>query len=632
MRAVMHHAREGGAERGWGLERGASVVDHGVRFEVWAPHARRVTVEVSAGARFVELPLEPLRDGVFATFAEGVRAGADYRFRLTRPDGTTIHRPDPVSRWQPYGVHGSSRVVDPRTFRWTDAGWSIGEMADQVIYELHVGAFSNAGTFEAVAERLGALRYLGVTAIEIMPVAEFPGDRNWGYDGVALYAPESSYGGPDGLRTLVDAAHRRGLGVILDVVYNHLGPEGNYLSDFGPYFTTRYRTPWGGAVNFDGPDSDEVRRFVIDNALYWIKEHHVDGLRLDAVHAIFDSSSRHILDELASAVHDLGRRLGRRTLVIAESDQNDPRIVRPSRQGGFGLDAVWNEDFHHAVHAALTGEHRGYYVDFRGVSPIAKSLRDRFVYDGAHSAFRHKRHGHPATDVPADRFVVFAQNHDQIGNRPKGDRLATLVPIDRLRLAAALVLLSPYVPLLFMGEEYGETSPFLYFVSHDDPEVVAAVREGRRREFLEWAWDEEFTDPQSPDSFAKSRLVRERARRRDRRPLHALYRRLLRLRREEIALRPGAATVVVHGGGERTWVALELTPEHAPALLAIFNFGPAQEIVVPVGEPAHWECRLSTDARRYGGAGHEPGGTESPTGLRIAAPAWSALLYRRTVA
>jgi maltooligosyltrehalose trehalohydrolase len=626
----MHDLRHAHAATPWTLRRGASIIDDGVRFEVWAPHAERMGVEVWDGARIVEMPLNPIGRGVFAGFAPGIGAGADYRYRLTA-GGRTIQRPDPVSRFQPYGVHGSSRVVDPGAFHWTDDGWSAGEMADHVIYELHVGTFTPAGTFDAVAERLGALRYLGVSAIEIMPVAEFPGDRNWGYDGVDLYAPESGYGGPDGFKRLVDAAHRRGLAVILDVVYNHLGPEGNYLADFGPYFTSRYRTPWGRAVNYDGPDSDEVRRFVFDNALHWIAEYHVDGLRLDAVHAIFDASARHILDELAAAVHDLGRRLGRRTLVVAESDQNDPRLVRPRPQGGFGLDAVWSDDFHHAVHAALTGERRGYYVDYRGVSPIAKSLRDRFVYDGAHSAFRNRRHGAPATDVPADRFVVFAQNHDQIGNRPRGERLASLVPIERLRLAAALVLLSPYVPMLFMGEEYGETSPFLYFVSHDDPEVVAAVREGRRRELADMAWAEEIPDPQSPETFARSRLVRERARRRDRRPLHALYRRLLRLRREEPALRPGAAHVAVHGGGERTWVALELAAEGAAALLAVFNLDGAQEIVLPAPETP-WDLRLSTDSRRWGGHGHEPACTVTPNGMHLAVPAWSALLYRRTAA
>jgi maltooligosyltrehalose trehalohydrolase len=627
--SIVQHAHREHAPRAWSLERGAAVIDGGVRFEVWAPHATHVGVEVLDGSRFREVRLSPVHDGIFGGFAAGVGAGADYRYRLTTEAGVLL-RPDPVSRFQPYGVHGSSRVVDPSRFGWSDRDWCAAPLAEHVIYELHVGTFSEAGTFDAVADRLGALRYLGVTAIEIMPIAEFPGDRNWGYDGVDLYAPESSYGGPDGLRRLVDAAHRRGLAVILDVVYNHLGPEGNYLGDFGPYFTTRYRTPWGRAVNYDGPDSDEVRRFVVDNALHWIHEYHLDGLRLDAVHAIFDASARHILDELATAVHDLGRRLGRRTFVIAESDQNDARLVRSRRLGGFGLDAVWSDDFHHAVHAALTGEHRGYYMDFRGVSPVAKSLRDRFVYDGAHSAYRHRRHGAPATDVPADRFIVFAQNHDQVGNRPRGDRLATLVPIERLRLAAALVLLSPYVPLLFMGEEYGETSPFLYFVSHDDPQIVAAVREGRRREFLDMAWAEEIPDPQSPETFLKSRLVRERARRRDRRPLHALYRRLLRVRRDERALRPGAGTCTVHGGGERTWVALELTADGGAPLLAVFNLGEAQEVVLPVD--GTWDCRLSTDSRRYGGAGHEPACRGTTDGVTITAPAWSALLYRRRAA
>jgi maltooligosyltrehalose trehalohydrolase len=609
----------------WRLQRGANVADRGVRFEVWAPHAARVVVETTEGGRYVEVPLAPVGGGVFAGHAAGLKAGADYRYRLTTKE-RTLHRPDPVSRSQPYGVHGSSRVVDPAAFRWTDQGWLGSELADQVIYEMHVGTFTPRGGFDAVVDLLGALRYLGVTAIEIMPVAEFPGDRNWGYDGVGLYAPESSYGGPEALRRLVDAAHRKGLSVILDVVYNHLGPEGNYLADFGPYFTNRYRTPWGRAVNYDDEGSDQVRRFVLDNARYWVKEFHIDGLRLDAVHAIFDGSARHILEELATAVHDLGARLGRKVLVIAESDQNDPRLVRGRRHGGFGLDGVWSDDFHHAVHAALTGEERGYYVDFRGVSPLAKSLRDRFVYDGAHSAFRNRRHGAPATDVPADRFVVFVQNHDQVGNRPRGDRLASLVPMDRLRLAAALVLLSPYVPLLFMGEEYGETNPFLYFVSHDDPAIVAAVREGRRREFA-MGWEEEVPDPQAPDSFERSRLVRERARRRDRRPLHALYRRLIRMRREERALRPGAGTYDVHGGGERSWVALELHADGAADLLAVFNLGDAQEVVLPIA-PRRWDLRLSTDARRWGGAGAEPPAAVGPDGTTILAPAWSALVYR----
>jgi maltooligosyltrehalose trehalohydrolase len=617
---------DGASHARWKLERGANVTDRGVRFEVWAPHAERVVVEASDASRFFEVPLSSHGDGVFSGLAPDLKAGIDYRFRLST-NGRRIHRPDPVSRFQPYGVHGSSRVVDPTPFRWSDQLWRGPELAEQVIYELHVGTFTPRGTFDAVVDLLGGLRYLGVTALEIMPIAEFPGDRNWGYDGVDLYAPESSYGGPEAFRRLVDAAHRKGLAVILDVVYNHLGPEGNYLADFGPYFTGRYRTPWGRAVNFDGPDSDQVRRFVIDNALYWITEYHVDGLRLDAVHAIFDASPTHILEELPTAVHDAAARLGRRVLVIAESDQNDPRLVRPRRAGGFGLDAVWNDDFHHAVHAALTGERRGYYIDFRGVSPLAKSLRDRFVYDGAHSAFRHRRHGASATDVPADRFVVFAQNHDQIGNRPRGDRLATLVPLERLRLAAALVLLSPYVPMLFMGEEYGETNPFLYFVNHDDPNVVAAVREGRRREFAAMAWVEEVLDPQALESYERSKLLRERSRRRDRRPLHALYRRLIRLRREERALTPGAGTYTVHGGGERTWVALELHAEGAADLLAVFNLDEAQAVELPVAA-RRWDLRLSTDARRWGGTGQEPPATVGPGGTSVHAPRWTALLYR----
>ncbi|MGH7823102.1 MAG: malto-oligosyltrehalose trehalohydrolase, partial [Candidatus Binatia bacterium] len=363
-----------------------------------------------------------------------------------------------------------SRIVDPGAFRWSDDAWRGVELGGLVFYELHVGTFSGAGSFDGVLERLGDLASLGITAIELMPVAEFPGTRNWGYDGVHPYAPHDAYGGPEGLKRLVDAAHRAGLAVVLDVVYNHLGPEGNYLAEFGPYFTDRYATPWGDAVNFDGADSDEVRRYFLDNALYWVSEFHLDGLRLDAVHAIYDFSARHILEEIADAVHALAACLGRNLHVIAESDLNDPRLVRPREQGGFALDAQWNDDFHHAVHTALTGERIGYYADFAGIDPVAKVLKDRFALDGRYSRFRRRRHGREARDLSPARFVVFTQNHDHVGNRPRGERLASLVPFEKQKLAAALLLISPYLPLVFMGEEYAESRPFLYFVSHGDPD------------------------------------------------------------------------------------------------------------------------------------------------------------------
>ena len=482
--------------RQWSLERGARAVDdHTVRFDVWAPRAERIAVRLAGASGRTDHPLERRDDGSFQGAVQAARIGGDYFYVI---DGGR-ERPDPVSRHQPFGVHGPSRVVDPQGFRWSDSGWRGVGMRDLVIYELHVGTFTEAGTFDATIERLTALRDLGITAIELMPVAECPGGRNWGYDGAHPYAAQSTYGGPEGLRRLVDRAHGVGLGVILDVVYNHLGPEGNYLAEFGPYFTDRYRTPWGQAVNFDGPESDEVRRYFTDNALYWVSEFHVDGLRLDAVHSIFDFSALHILAEIAAAVHALGETLARHTLVIAESDLNDPRIVRPPARGGYGLDGQWSDDFHHAVHAALTGERPN-------------------TTDGS-------------------KFVVCAQNHDQIGNRMLGDRLSTLVAYDKLKLAAAAVVLSPFIPMLFMGEEYGEKAPFQYFTSHSDADLIEAVRKGRLEEFDDFNWEGEPPDPDDEKTFLRSKLRWESLEHDEHRMLRRLVRELLRIRRDTPALR-----------------------------------------------------------------------------------------------
>lgn len=486
----------------WQLDLGARILEGAVRFRVWAPRAKAVSVELTLGAALV--PLEPTGDGYFEGTVTGIGAGARYRYVL---DGEKF-RPDPASRWQPDGVHAASAVVDPAAFRWTDAGWRGLPLEELIIYELHTGTFTPGGTFESIVPHLGYLKHeVGVTAIELMPVAQFPGSRNWGYDGVYPYAPHSSYGGPDGLKAFVDACHREGLAVILDVVYNHLGPEGNYLNDFGPYFTDRYRTPWGDAVNYDGPESDDVRRFVVSNALYWVAEYHVDGLRLDAVHGIYDFGALHILEELAAAVHAEAANLGRRVHVIAESDLNDPRLIAPPDQGGFGLDAQWNDDFHHALHTIVTGECTGYYQDFGTLQQLAAAMRDGFVYSGQRSRSRRRRHGRSSSGRRPAQFVVFAQNHDQIGNRAIGDRLSTSLPFACLKVVAAAVLLAPGVPLLFMGEEYGETAPFQYFIEHGDAALVEAVRIGRKAEFAYFGWKEEdIPDPQDPSTFIRSRL------------------------------------------------------------------------------------------------------------------------------
>jgi maltooligosyltrehalose trehalohydrolase len=430
--------------------------------------------------------------------------GTDYLFSL---DGGPA-LPDPRSQFQPEGVHGPSQVVDHSAFPWTDDLWrGAAPLSGALIYEAHVGTFTPDGTFEAATEKLGHLVDLGVTHLELMPVAEFPGSRGWGYDGVDLFAPHHAYGGPDGLKRLVDAAHGAGLGVILDVVYNHLGPDGNYLGAYGPYFTTRYTTPWGEAVNYDDAGSDEVRNFVCDNACHWLEQYHIDGLRLDAIHAIFDTSAVHILEEMARRVWTLQSRLGLRKFLIAESDLNDPKLVRAPEAGGFGLDAAWSDDFHHALHCVLTGEQAGYYEDFGGLAPLGRALERGYVYTGNHSPHRGRRHGRPLTGVPANRLLGYSQNHDQIGNRAAGERSSALVSTGRLHIAAALVLCSPFVPLLFEGEEWGASTPFQYFTDHIDEELGRLVSQGRRREFAAFGWrPEDVPDPQDPVTFERSIL------------------------------------------------------------------------------------------------------------------------------
>ncbi|MGI9079896.1 MAG: malto-oligosyltrehalose trehalohydrolase [Acidimicrobiales bacterium] len=498
--------------------------------EVWAPKAQAVDVVVGERRTAMDGPDER---GWFRTGAAEIDTGADYAFSLD--GGPPL--PDPRSPWQPHGVHGPSRRVDHGAFAWTDAAWAAPELADVVVYELHVGTFSPEGTFDGAIAHLDHLVGLGITAVEVMPVAEFPGRRGWGYDGVHLWAPHSAYGGPDGLKRLVDACHARDLAVVLDVVYNHLGPDGNYLPQFGPYFTDRYSTPWGEAVNFDGPDSDDVRAFVVDNACMWVRDYHVDGLRLDAVHAIVDTSAVHVVEEVADAVHRLAAELGRRAWVVAESDLNDPRVVRDPELGGWGCDAQWSDDFHHALHAVLTGERTGYYADFGSLAQLAKALRQAYVYDGCRSEHRRRRHGRPPTGLAATRFFGFAQNHDQVGNRATGERSAVLMGTGRLKVAAALVLCSPFVPMLFQGEEWGASTPFQYFTDHGDADLGRAVSEGRRREFAAFGWDpDDVPDPQDPETFRRSRLDWDELSRPPHDEVLAWHRELLGLRREVPAL------------------------------------------------------------------------------------------------
>jgi len=584
----------------WRLERGANVgADGGVTFSVWAPRRRALSVRLSdpvTGAPRGELPMTRGADGVFTARVDAglAPAGSDYAYVL--PDVGA--RPDPVSRHQPRGVHAPSRIVAADGFGWTDARWRGVPRADLVLYELHVGTFSPEGTFDGVAARLPHLRDLGVTAVELMPVAAFPGDRNWGYDGVYLYAPHTAYGGPDGLKRLVDACHAHGLALILDVVYNHLGPEGNYLGDYGPYFTDRYRTPWGDALNFDGPDSDQVRRFFVDNALHWLTEYHVDGLRLDAIQGIYDFSARPILQEIADAFAAEAARLGRAAWLIAESDLNDPRVIRPKDMGGLGLDAQWSDDFHHALHAVVTGNRRGYFADFGRVADIAKAITASFVYEGQHAPHRSRRHGAPAAADPGDRFVSFIQNHDQVANAYQGRRIAQVAGHARQKVAAMILFSTPALPLLFHGEEWAEEAPFDYFTSHGDPALAEAVRKGRHQEYLHLldegtdmaAW----ADPQAEETFRRSKLGWESIDRGPHAEMLGFYRALIALRRRVAPLRNlrKDLTEVTHDEAGR-WLTILRVDAGGDATLTGANLGDAPaQIHLP---PGAWRRLLATD-------------------------------------
>jgi maltooligosyltrehalose trehalohydrolase len=491
---------------------------------LWAPFARTIEL-VTNGAH---LPLHPDGQGWWSIDIDQNRAGADYAFSVDGRDPIA----DPRSPYQPEGVLGFSRPIDHSAFKWSDDRWRACPLASAIIYECHIGTFTAEGTFDAAIGRLEYLKDLGITHLELMPVAEFPGDRGWGYDGVDLYAPHHAYGGPDGMKRLVDACHRIGLGVVLDVVYNHFGPTGNFLPTLGPYLTNRYHTPWGNAVNFDDSGSVEVRRLVCDNALMWLRDYHVDGLRLDAVHAIFDASAIHVLEQIATEVRTLGVQLGRQFLVIAESDLNQPRLVTSPEAGGYGLDAQWSDDFHHALHAYLTREHSGYYADFGSLAHIAKALTRPYVYDGVYSCHRGRVHGRPAGSLPADRFVVCIQNHDQIGNRAAGERLGHFISADRLKIAAALLMTSPFVPLIFQGEEWNASSPFQYFTDHRDPALGQAVRDGRRREFAQFIGDaSEVPDPQALETFERSKLKWEEREHGEHAEIFEWYRKLIDYRR-----------------------------------------------------------------------------------------------------
>ncbi len=505
------------------LDLGANFTgDDLVRFKVWAPYCKKVSVELQKNHKLFKLQKD--EQGYFSASIKGVSEGDEYFYIL---DGKR-KRPDPVSRLLPQGPHGPTTIINPDNFKWTDSKWRNPKLRDYIIYELHVGTFTNEGTFDALIEKLPYLKELGITCIEIMPIAQFPGERNWGYDGVSLYAVQNSYGGPEEFKRFINEAHRHGLAVCLDVVYNHFGPEGNYLNDFGPYLSQKYSTPWGQPINFDDKNSSHVRDFIISNALYWINEYHIDALRLDAIHSIYDFSAKHILEELKESVE---KQSSRRAYLIAESNLNNTRILETKNRGGYNLDAQWNDDFHHAVHALLTKETIGYYSDFGRIEDLAKAITDRFVYDGKYSNFRKRNHGNSAKGLPGEKFIVSIQTHDQIGNRPYGDRLSTLISYDAQKLAASLLILSPNIPMLFMGEEYGETNPFLYFIDHGDKDLIKAVRAGRKKTLTEFGFTK-VTDPASVKTFKISKLNWDLSKVKKHKDLLNLYRELIQFRKD----------------------------------------------------------------------------------------------------
>ncbi len=520
-----------------------------MRFSVWAPRAE-ACVEVLVGGE--RSPLIRGERGRWAADVPGLAPGVDYSLSI---DGGPP-RPDPRSAHQPAGVDGPSRWVDHGAFRWSDTAWGGIELFRSVLYELHIGTFSDAGTFRGVVEHLDHLVSLGVDAIELMPVVEFSGARGWGYDCVDLWAPHSAYGGPDGLKALVDACHAKGLGVVLDVVYNHVGPAGNYLADFGPYFDDRHHTNWGQGINVDGPGSDEVRAFIVENALMWLHDYHMDGLRLDAVHAIVDESALHILEQLSAAVAELSEQRGLPLWLIAESDLNAPRFVRSASAGGYGLAASWADEWHHALHSVLTGETSGYYSDFGSISQLVKALRQAWVYDGEYSVHRDRVHGRPPIGLSGEQFVVCAQNHDQIGNRAAGDRLGALTSYGRMKIAAALLLTGPFVPLLFQGEEWAASTPFQYFTDHQDPELGRAVSVGRQNEFAYFGWrPEDVPDPQEIATFERSRLRWEELTQESHAEMLDWYRSLIALRREHPHLGCGPLDdVTVDFDADQQWL------------------------------------------------------------------------------
>ncbi len=562
-----------------------------VMFRVFAYDKKGVSLVVKDKGKEKVIPMEEESPHVYSTLIKGFGPCPLYKFRL-HDEGDY---PDPFSPFQPFGVHGFSQVVDHEGFPWKDHLWRGIEQEKMIIYEIHVGTFTPRGTFKGVMEKLDYLLDLGINTIELMPLTQTPGRWNWGYDGVNLFSVNHNYGTPQDLKLLIDTCHQKGISLLLDVVYNHLGPEGNYLPLFGPYFTFKHKTPWGAAVNFDDQYSRYTREMVLQNICYWREKYHFDGLRLDAVHAIKDESPVHILQEIGEKARELADREGRSYWIIAESDENDVRLIDPPSRGGYGLHGVWMDDFHHCIHTTLTGEREGYYMDYRGIKDLEKVFKN-FIYTGQMSSYWRKTRGRDASQYPGYQFVVALQNHDQVGNRAQGERLSSLVEFPYLKAAAGLLFLSPYIPLIFMGEEYGEENPFLFFTDFQDPQLKKAVSRGRKNEFKEFNW-KEVPDPEEEDTFFRSFLTPPEG-------WKDLNHSLLNFFRDLIDLRKNHPALKILDKGK---VSIKVDPQlrfiqvnrqnQGRALIGLFNLGQNPHDISPM-KGSHL---LNTEWKKYGG-------------------------------
>jgi len=573
---------------------GINVEEGKTTVNIWAPLAEKVTVI----ADNKEIPLTKGTYGYWQSPSDNLQEGTKYKIRID--DNQPF--PDPTSIYQPDGVHGESQVFNPHRFQWSDAAWNNLPLEEYIIYELHTGTFTKEGTFASLEQKLDYLKELGINAIEIMPVAQFPGDRNWGYDGVFPFAVQNSYGGPEGLQHLVDACHQKGLAVILDVVYNHLGPEGNYLGAFGPYFTDKYNTPWGNAINFDDAWCDGVRRYFVENALMWFRDFRIDALRLDAVHAIKDFSPVHILKEIKLRVDELMRITGRQHYLIVELDLNDTKFIDPVDKGGFGMDAQWIDEFHHALRVTSGQEKSGYYSDFSGIEHLAKSYKDAYVYDGQYSPHRNKFFGVKAEEAEGKQFIVFSQNHDQVGNRMLGERTSELVSFEMQKLMAGAVIVSPFLPMLFMGEEWSEPNRFQYFVSHTDPELAEAVRKGRKEEFKAFHIEGEAPDPVSEETFNNSKLQWNLIEQGKHKTMLDFYKALIQLRKDHAALRNLDRKAITVDFSEEDQTLFVHRRHQASEALCLMNFSKEPKSINRV-KADEWTVVLDSADQKWGGNG-----------------------------